>query len=104
MNPNRRQAGINKVRRVMRVWRAGWGDPETCADDGLTAQIMLRTRVRCSGPCCGNPRRHYGQRTRQELRADDMQRVQENDILSNVLPDWCDPRVFEIDRESFLDV
>ncbi len=26
------------------------------------------TRVTCSGPCCGNPRRHFGVVTRQEMR------------------------------------
>ena len=30
--------------------------------------VMRKTRVRCSGYCCGNPRRHWGKVTRQEMR------------------------------------
>ena len=31
--------------------------------------MLARTRTLCSGPCCGNPRRHTGERTVQERRA-----------------------------------
>jgi hypothetical protein len=30
---------------------------------------IARTRALCSGPCCGNPRRWFGARTLQEIRA-----------------------------------
>lgn len=33
---------------------------------------VAHTRVTCSGPCCGNPRRHYGEMTMQERRAPQM--------------------------------
>ena len=45
-------------------------DVEYLADDGPLEQAMRFTRVPCSGPCCGNPRRHFGERTPQERRAD----------------------------------
>ena len=32
--------------------------------------IRARTRCLCSQSCCGNPRRHFGELTRQEIRAD----------------------------------
>lgn len=46
-----------------------WSD--VLADGGPLFQVMRFTRVRCSGLCCGNPRRHFGGVTRQEQRADD---------------------------------
>ncbi|WGR55647.1 hypothetical protein [Paracoccus versutus] len=30
---------------------------------------VAHTRVVCSGPCCGNPRRHFGKMTMQERRS-----------------------------------
>jgi hypothetical protein len=30
--------------------------------------MLRKTRVRCSSYCCGNPRRHYGKVTRQEIK------------------------------------
>jgi len=30
--------------------------------------ILSRTRCPCSGSCCGNPRKHWGLLTRQEIR------------------------------------
>lgn len=34
------------------------------------ARKMRDNRVTCSGVCCGNPRRHFGDPTLQELRAE----------------------------------
>jgi len=31
--------------------------------------ILANTRCPCSRECCGNPRRHFGKLTRQEIRA-----------------------------------
>ena len=31
--------------------------------------MLARTRTLCSGPCCGNPRRHTGELSIQERRA-----------------------------------
>lgn len=38
--------------------------------------IFVRTPARCSCEMCGNPRRHFGRVTRQELAAD-LRRVEE---------------------------
>ncbi len=72
MRPARREQGIKKVRRIMSVWRQGWGHmhAEFYTDDGYLARRMLHTRCLCSGPCCGNERRHFGLITRQERVAD----------------------------------
>lgn len=33
---------------------------------------VAHTPVMCSGPCCGNPRKHFGEMTMQERRAPQM--------------------------------
>ncbi len=35
--------------------------------------IRINTPVLCSGPCCGNPRRHFGELTIQEKKANETQ-------------------------------
>ena len=69
----RRQQGIRKVRRVLDVWRnIHWiRDADFYQTDGRLARLMLNTRVPCSGPCCGNPRKWFGEKTCQERRADE---------------------------------
>jgi hypothetical protein len=37
-------------------------------DDPRRIGMMARTRKPCSGPCCGNPRKWWGERTVQERR------------------------------------
>lgn len=68
MNYLRREQGKHKVKKVLRVWRARTDYPEGLADDSPLAQRMLKTRVRCSSWCCGNPRKR-GELTPQERRA-----------------------------------
>ena len=36
--------------------------------DWERAALFANNLVTCSGPCCGNPRRHFGHRTLQEQR------------------------------------
>ena len=45
--------------------------PDLPAED-LQARVVRRAAAphTCSGPCCGNPRTWFGERTVQELRAD----------------------------------
>lgn len=72
MNPQRRQHGIKRAQRVLQVWRGGTSPySDVYIEDGRLAQRMLRTRVMCSCPCCGNPRRWFGLKTRQEIQADE---------------------------------
>lgn len=82
MNYQRRRKGKLKARRVLRIWRASAGaqDTDLYAGDGLLAQGMLRTRVLCSCLYCGNPRRHFGQVTRQEQLADLREREQVGEL------------------------
>jgi hypothetical protein len=37
-------------------------------DRSIRAKYQANNRTLCSGPCCGNPRRWYGELTRQEIR------------------------------------
>jgi len=63
----RRQIGIQKARRVLRVMRAYFPrETSFYSDDSLYAKKLLKTRVRCSCPMCGNYRRHFGKVTHQE--------------------------------------
>ena len=71
-HPNRRE-GILRARRLLRVWRGRHGSYSVYADSGRIAQRLLYTRVPCSCVMCGNPRRHFGQKTRQELLAEEEQ-------------------------------
>jgi len=55
-----------KVRKMLRRWL-----PEQ-ANDEITDKevgVLANTRCPCSRECCGNPRRHFGKLTRQEIRA-----------------------------------
>jgi hypothetical protein len=70
MNYLRREAGKKKAKRVLRILRPSTTfNPDFYADDGDWAKKMLKTRVTCSRPCCGNPRKWFGQVTLQEKRA-----------------------------------
>ena len=64
----RRQIGVKKARRVLRVLRAC--NPlhkEYYEIGGEYEHRLIKTRVPCSCYMCGNPRSHFKQRTRQEL-------------------------------------
>jgi len=79
MRGERLQQAKRHARRVLRVWRAanaGLARERWYDENGLLEQGMRYTRVRCSGPCCGNPRRHYGQRTLQERKAAEAMQAQ----------------------------
>ena len=72
MNLVRREQGIKRVRRVLQVWRGTTNKfRDVYSDSGEIAKRMVATRVPCSCPMCGNPRRHFGERTIQERRADE---------------------------------
>ena len=70
----RRQEGIKRARRVLRVWRGSWGirpdAREYLKDGGDCEHHLIHTRVPCSCMMCGNPRRNFGERTLQERKAD----------------------------------
>jgi len=52
-----------KMRKILRRWL-----PEREVTDKQVG-ILANTRCPCSRECCGNPRKHFGELTRQEIRA-----------------------------------
>ncbi len=69
----RRLEGIKKARKVLRVWRGCFGKKEDYYMDGGEAEKrLIKTRVPCSCLWCGNPRKHFGQVTRQEKKVTEM--------------------------------
>jgi hypothetical protein len=66
---HRRLLGINRARRVARVYRSIGLDDFYDEDDRLFKR-MIHTRVPCSCYMCGNPRRRHGEKTYQEKKAD----------------------------------
>lgn len=82
MNYPRRQKGIDKVNRVLLVYRGNTASRYRSfyEKDGEAAKRMLRTRKPCSNWCCGNPRRWFGIKTNQERRADDEMASQLDDL------------------------
>ena len=67
----RRQKGIQKARKVLRVWRESWShaEPGIYDDGGWQEQRNRKTRKRCSCYMCANRRELEG-KTRQEHLAD----------------------------------
>lgn len=65
----RRQQGIQRARRLLRIYRARNSDPfdPYYANGGRYEHMLRSTRVPCSCFGCGNPRRHAGRLTRQEI-------------------------------------
>lgn len=77
MRSQRRHEGEKRAQRVLAVWRASAVvDPQMYAPNGALFEVMRYTRVRCSGPCCGNPRKWFGERTIQERKADETMKAQ----------------------------
>ena len=56
--------------RARKVCRRFWSDagPNDVGPERFAVRLADNLAV-CSGPCCGNPRKHFGSRTRQEKKA-----------------------------------
>lgn len=69
----RRQLGIKRARRILKIWRArlthGFDDPYY-KDGGMCERHLFQKKVPCSCVMCGNPRRHLGEVTVQEKKSD----------------------------------
>jgi len=65
----RREQNKKRKRRARRII-SRWFHGRDLADDERFVGIMAATPCRCSCPYCGNERRHFGKRTRQEIVAD----------------------------------
>lgn len=59
----------NKRIRQINSWWFG----ERVVDDPKFVGMMIDTPHPCSGPCCGNPRKHFGLLTRQEIIAGEVE-------------------------------
>ncbi|MDY0143677.1 MAG: hypothetical protein RBR97_17465 [Bacteroidales bacterium] len=76
MNYNRLQKAKKIARETFRNYNGVYPehvDRPQVYQGGLDAHLGLyrKTRKICSGPCCGNPRKHFGEKTRQERKSDD---------------------------------
>jgi hypothetical protein len=59
--------GVRRGLRVLRIWQAkSFGEPTK-----EQIHLFAKTRKPCSGPCCGNPRKHFGKKTVRELHAEE---------------------------------
>ena len=84
MHPKRREKGLTKAKRVLKIWRAGetgglFSGQKWTRHGGPGEKRMVHTRKMCNKACCRNPR-HLGFKHRKELIADDRQRQQINDL------------------------
>lgn len=68
----RRAQGIKRARRVLHIWKSANStrSDDLYLDGGPLEQKLLNNRAACSCPYCGNPRRHFRQRTRKEVMSD----------------------------------
>ncbi len=67
----RRQQGLRKAHRLLWIYRAKFPHHlDWYAFGGEIEHRLLKTRVPCSCPMCGNPRRYRDQRTLQEIVSD----------------------------------
>jgi hypothetical protein len=63
-----------RIRDALRLWartRRIYASCDNCDWLDEIACRLFNNRTPCSGPCCGNPRRWFGELTVQELRARD---------------------------------
>ena len=62
----------NKKQKIKRIIRHAWDEiSRNLADDPKFVGRMAKTPHPCSSFCCGNPRKHFGQKTVQEKKFDD---------------------------------
>ena len=81
----RRHHGEKRAQKVLEVWRGTERrHPEWYANDSQLAQALLRTRVLCSQACCGNPRKWFGEITRQERKANEEAKCQIEESLGQI--------------------
>jgi hypothetical protein len=91
MKPNRRHEGLKKARRIWwrfrlrSLLRLFFGEEIADAVDKRMFQNLIHTRSACSGPCCGNPRKWYKRKTRQEVLADLDEKEQIEEYYSGVV-------------------
>jgi hypothetical protein len=78
MNPERREKGVTKAVKVLKIWDATLnfekiGYPtfmERFEEGKGCIRTLVNNRQRCSCSMCGNPRKYYNEKTMQEKKAD----------------------------------
>ena len=78
MNPERMRKGRARAREIIQHWRKRDRMPEGYRelrwpdrDFWLWQEgLLTRTRCTCSGACCGNPRKWFGETTMAEKKAE----------------------------------
>ena len=67
---------------ILRRWNRSKIEPpdQTNADADQEARCLCNDMPVCSKRCCGNVRRHYGTKTRQEIRAEEAERAARADL------------------------
>jgi len=68
----RRELGIKRARRLLRIYREADTGNRTNGyydEGGEYEKHLIHTRKPCSCAMCGNPRKYFGEKTRQEIEA-----------------------------------
>lgn len=66
----RREQEIRKKNKAKKIMKESWGYPDDMIDEKRIGKTASTHGKPCSCPMCGNPRRHFGEKTRQETKAD----------------------------------
>ena len=73
MHGKRRLEGLKRAHKLLKFYQS-WDEEDHLSklygDQPCMEKMRIHTRVPCSCPMCGNPRRHFGSKTMQEKRAD----------------------------------
>ena len=78
MNPERKRIGILKAKKLLKMENL-WNDdmPSSKLDENSKRfQTLKTTRQPCSCYMCGNPRKHFGELTRQEKKQDEIDKME----------------------------
>lgn len=78
----RRQKGLQKARKLLAVYRnTNQLHKEFYEEGGILEKHLINTRVPCSCQMCGNPRKYFGELTRQELKSIEEMKAEIEDLL-----------------------
>lgn len=68
--------GVTDSNGFVRVWESGGDTVFMNSQEWInhTSKVLRNTTKRCSKACCGNPRKFFGETTKQEKISDDIYR------------------------------
>jgi hypothetical protein len=68
----RRLEGLKRARKLLRIYRSiNPNEKEFFEVGGIIEKHLIHTRVPCSCTMCGNPRKYFKEKTRQEILSDE---------------------------------